>query len=284
LRATYFDKSRQIPTNPDKSRQIPTKSDKAPRLARDVLANKQITYSHKVAAADHTDPDQHGVTPAADAHRARQLSATAAAAIAGIDFARWNDVVGEIAPHLEDAASQTVGDTLAAVHAELTEAQVEAVKAEARKWARDRAAELVGRSHVGGRTIPDTTANNDITDSTARMIAENVRQAIADKSSVEELASVLSDSYAFSPQRARVIADYETKSALHDATMTAFKASNRVKGSYWNTAADLRVEATCLLNEAASPVRLGHLFPSGHAAPLAHGGCRCWLTPWMQGE
>lgn len=157
-----------------------------------MLAHKSITYSHKVAASDHTDPNQHGVSPAADAHRDRQLSAAAAAAIAGIDFARWNDVVGEITPHLEDAAAQTVTDTLAAVHAELTDQQAEAVKAEARKSARDRAAELVGRSHVGGRTIPDTTAENDITDSTARMIAENVRQAIVDKSTVEELASVLS--------------------------------------------------------------------------------------------
>jgi hypothetical protein len=134
---------------------------------------------------------------------------------------------------------------------------------------------------VGGRTIPDTTADLDITDSTAHMIAENVRQAIEDKSTVEELTGVLQNAYAFSPTRARAIADYETKSALHDATMRAFKASNRVKGSYWRTVGDLKVEATCLLNEAASPVRLGHLFPSGHAAPLAHNGCRCWLTPWM---
>jgi HK97 family phage portal protein len=260
----------------------------APRVARDVLArkttakyNSNYNSNYNSKASDHTDPEQHGVTPAADAHRNRQLSAAAAAAIAGIDFARWNDIVGEIAPHLEDTATQTISDTLAAVHAELTDAQVEAAKAEARKWARDRAAELVGRSHVGGRTIPDTTADLDITDSTARMIAENVRQAIAQKSTVEELTGVLQNTYAFSPTRARAIADYETKSALHDATMRAFKASNRVKGSYWNTVADLKVEATCLLNEAASPVRLGHLFPSGHAAPLAHNGCRCWLTPWM---
>jgi hypothetical protein len=248
------------------------------RVASDVLRSIDKV---SIKASDHTDPDQHGVTPAADAHLDRQLATAAAAAIAGIDFARWNDVVGEIAPHLEDAAAQTVTDTLAAVHAELTDAQAEAVKAEARKWARDRAAELVGRSRVGGRTIPDTTAENDITDSTARMIAENVRQAIADKSTVEELASVLSDSYAFSPQRARAIADYETKSALHDATMTAFKASNRVKGSYWRTAGDLKVEVTCLLNEAASPVRLGHPFPSGHIGPLAHNNCRCWLEAWL---
>jgi hypothetical protein len=286
LRATYLDKLRQIPTNPDKSRQIPTKS--ANRLARDVLArettakyNSNYNSNYSSKASDHTDPDQHGVSPVEDPHRTRAISAAVTAALAGINFQRWSDLAEEISPPLEDAAGQTVADTLAAVHAELTAAQVDAAKAEARKWARDRAAELVGRSHVGARTIPDTTADNDITDSTARMIAENVRQAIAEKSTVEELASVLSASYAFSPQRARAIADYETKSALHDATMTAFKASNRVKGSYWVTVGDLRVEAACLLNAAASPVRLGHPFPSGHLAPLAHNGCRCFLEPWM---
>jgi HK97 family phage portal protein len=256
----------------------------APRVARDVLSPKTTAkynsnYSSK--ASDHTDPDQHGVSPVEDPHRTRAISAAVTAALAGINFQRWSDLAEEISPHLEDAAGQTVADTLAAVHADLPAAQVDAAKAEARKLARDRAAELVGRSRTGGQVIPDSTAENDITDSTERMIAENVRQAIADKSTVEELASVLSDSYAFSPQRARAIADYETKSALHDATMTAFKASNRVKGSYWRTAGDLKVEVTCLLNEAASPVRLGHPFPSGHIAPLAHNGCRCWLEAWL---
>jgi hypothetical protein len=254
-------------------------------IARDVLRATPTTKTTKTTkASDHTDPDQHGVAPLEDPHRAREISATVAAALVGINWSRWSDLVGEISPHLEDASTQTVSDTLDAVHAQLTDPQVEAVKAEARKWAQDRAAEFVGRSRIGGRTIQDAGAEHDITDSTAQMIAEDVRQAIADKSTVEELTAVLSKAYAFSPQRARVIADYETKSALHNSTMTAFKASNRVKGSYWQTMNDLRVEATCLLNEAASPVRLGHLFPSGHSAPLAHNGCRCWLEPWMESE
>jgi HK97 family phage portal protein len=255
------------------------------RVARDVLskkttANYNSNYSSK--ASDHTDPDQHGVTPATNAHTERQVAAAAAAAIAQIDFGRWSVLVDDIAPELTAVAQRTAIETLDAVSAGLTpNATIDAVKEWARKWAKDRAAELVGRRTIGDRTIPTADDGQAITSSTADMIAGAARDAIRDGSTVSELAEALGKSPAFSPARAKRIADYETKNALHEATMHAFKASNRVKGSYWVTMNDLRVTAECLLNEAASPVALGTPFPSGHHRPMAHGGCRCWLSAWI---
>lgn len=249
------------------------------RIARDALTKNLLPHTWQ-KASNHTDPDQHGVKPLDDPHRAREISAAVAAALAGINWSGWSDLVGEISPHLEEAAERTATGTLAALGAELTPTEVEALKAAVRKWAQDRAAELVGQARIGSRVIPDTSADMDITGSTARMIADDVRQAIADRWGVEKLTQVLENSGAFSAKRARWIADYETKTALHTATMQTFKAA-RIRGSYWRTVADDRVETTCLINEAASPVPLGLPFPSGHTAPLAHAGCRCWLAPQM---
>jgi hypothetical protein len=52
-----------------------------------------------------------------------------------------------------------------------------------RTWAHDRAAELVGRRRIGDRTIPTADDGQAITDSTADMIAGDVRNAIQSGSS-----------------------------------------------------------------------------------------------------
>jgi hypothetical protein len=81
----------------------------AGRVARDVLRSIDKV---SIKASDHTDPDQHGVSPVEDPHRTRAISAAVTAALAGINFQRWSDLAEEISPPLEDAAGQTVGTRL----------------------------------------------------------------------------------------------------------------------------------------------------------------------------
>ncbi len=246
-------------------------SAEAGRVAHEALTTRK--------ASDHTDPGQSGVTPAQQDDRSRAIEALVAAALARITFGRWAGLIGEIGPQLLDVAEKTVDETLAELGVAPTAGEAADLQAWAKQWAHDRAAELVGKKWIGGQAVATTEAQHDITSSTLDMITADVREAITTGSSAIELAAALAKSGAFSPQRAKGIADYETKNALHEATLKAFHASNVVTGSSWVTMGDGAVEELCLANQAASPVPLGQPFPSGHLRPQAHVNCRCWIEP-----
>ena len=232
---------------------------------------------------DHTDPDQQGVAPAAS-HDDHRIEATVAAAIAAINTRRWRSLADDLEPELAALAHQVAVETLDQVGATVTPEAQTALEEWARKWARDRGAELIGQRVFGPYAVPVTDAEHSLPASTMRMLAGDLRDAIKSGAGADRLAAILAKSPAFSPERARRIADYETKNALHTATMEAFHRSRTVKGSYWVTAGDGAVTVECLANEAASPVPLGHPFPSLHFMPPAHAGCRCYLAPELIDE
>jgi len=79
--------------------------------------------------------------------------------------------------------------------------------------------------------------------------------------------------------RPETIAVTEVIRAWNAATLAAMKAAG-IAYKTWQTMRDGKVCARCLANQAAGPVPLDAVFPSGDKHPGAHPRCRCWLSPW----
>jgi len=207
--------------------------------------------------------------------------------LAGVDFAGWSVLVGDIGPILEAivadgsyAALEQVGiDVLAA------EGATGIVNAYAQAYARDRAAELVGMRYDGlGRLVENPSAQWAIDDSTRDFLRGAVSDAIEGGWSNDKLAGAIADSYGFSDERAMTIARTETQMAANAGALSGYKASGAVAAKQWITAEDDLVEEDCLDNAAAGVDGDGVLpldddYPSGDDAPPAHPNCRCVISP-----
>lgn len=142
-------------------------------------------------------------------------------------------------------------------------------------WAKDRAAELVGRKWVDGKLVDNPNAEWVITDSTRDMLQGTIKNAIDQGLTMDELATEIEGSFSFSPERARMIARTETSLADTAGQVAAYKESGVVSGKQWTTSQDDKVSEECLANEAAGVIGLDEVFPSGDEAPPAHPNCRC---------
>src|SRR5271167_1185657 len=138
-------------------------------------------------------------SPDAEAHR---LELLVAAALAAINLSRWIVLIGDISPQLIAVAQHTADETLEELGVTPSADEAEALTTWAKQWAHDRAAELVDRKMIEGHAIATTEAEHDIARSTLDMIAGDVRDAITSGSTAAELADILAESPAFSPQRA----------------------------------------------------------------------------------
>lgn len=76
----------------------------------------------------------------------------------------------------------------------------------------------------------------------------------------------------------RTIAGTEVGNAHNQAALMTFKVAG-VPKKRWRSMRDKDVCDICLRNEAAGPIGIDVLFPSGHKCPLAHPRGRCWLEP-----
>lgn len=160
-------------------------------------------------------------------------------------------------------------------------------------FARDRAAELVGRINVGGHLIDDPDADMAITDSTRNFIRNAIVEALSpikegEKSFDLEQALIglqdeITGGYVFSKARAKLIARAEIGMAQNQGALASLVALNNsdigiIMDKKWSTAKDDKVCAEiCAENAMAGPIPLDHVFPSGHMAPLGHPRCRCAL-------
>jgi SPP1 gp7 family putative phage head morphogenesis protein len=145
-------------------------------------------------------------------------------------------------------------------------------------WAQDRAAEMVGKKWVDGELVDNPNAEWVISDSTRDMIQGMVASATDDGLTMDELADQLQESFAFSEDRAMMIARTETAMADSAGQMDAYVESGVVEGTEWSTSNDDLVSEICQANADAGVVMLGDLYPSGDTAPPAHPNCRCCLV------
>jgi SPP1 gp7 family putative phage head morphogenesis protein len=209
--------------------------------------------------------------------------------LAEIDFSGWTVLVGDVEPLMEEIVKDGSYAALAELRFDLSgNAGVsEVVNADAEAYATERAAELVGmRYDELGRLVENPDAEWAITESTRAGLRQYVSDAISGGWSNDKLAAQIEDSYAFSHERAALVARTETNMASNAGALNGYVASGVVDGKQWLTAEDDLVSEDCQENGAAGPNGDGVLpldedYPSGDDAPPAHPNCRCTLAPYI---
>lgn len=186
----------------------------------------------------------------------------------------WDELVPDVAAVLEQIG--TAGALAALEQIGANDADV-AFGPQVTTWAQDRAAEMVGKKWVDGALVDNPKAEWVISDSTREMIQALVASATDEGLTMDELSASLQDSFAFSEERAFMIARTETRLADSAGQMEAYVSSGVVEGTEWSTSNDDLVSDECNENADAGVVPLGELYPSGDAAPPSHPNCRCCL-------
>lgn len=92
-----------------------------------------------------------------------------------------------------------------------------------------------------------------------------------------ELATMISDAYEFSEERATVIARTETAIADGAGRMIGYRESGVVVGKEWDP--DAEACPICEENAGAGVIALDDLFPSGDDHEPAHPNCECSVLP-----
>lgn len=210
--------------------------------------------------------------------------------LAELDFTGWAVLAGDSADVLQALIDDAGYAALLQVGID-TSAQPEVVNVVndfALGYAQDRSAEMIGMRRTALGTLePNPNAEWQITESTRYGVRGVVADALKQGWSNDELAAALADSYAFSTDRAMVIARTETQLATQQGALAGYKASGVVDGKQWLTADDDRVSEECEANGEAGPngdgvlMDLDAVFPSGDDAPPVHPNCRCAIVPYV---
>lgn len=146
-------------------------------------------------------------------------------------------------------------------------------------WAREHAAELVGKKWVSGKLVDNPNATYRIDQVTRDGVQSLVSQAIDGGWSNDRLATALKDSYAFSAARAELIAVTETAFADVQGNMIAYEESGVVVGKRWIVGSAEKLCEICADNAAQGVIPFEKQFASGRLAPPAHPRCRCDVLP-----
>lgn len=155
----------------------------------------------------------------------------------------------------------------------------------AEKWAAERGAELVGMKWVDGELVTNPNPYWAITDSTRNRLKSTIVDAIKLGSTNNELAANIVDNYAFSTDRAIMIARTETAFADVEGNMLMYKEvkdTGVVILKKWITGAGECDR--CNLNGQHDPIDLNGIFPSGAKQPPDHPNCRCDILPVLEEE
>jgi PAS domain-containing protein len=188
----------------------------------------------------------------------------------------WTDLSDAVQATLEEIAKTGAADALAQVGSEI---DVTVYGPKVSEWAAQRAAELVGMKKVDGEWIENPNAEWVISDSTRDTVQALVTRATDEGLTMDELADLLTESGAFSEDRAMMIARTETRLADSAGQMEGYVASGVVEGTEWSTSMDDLVDVEiCEKNSDAGMVPLGQAYPSGDVAPPGHPNCRCVLV------
>lgn len=154
------------------------------------------------------------------------------------------------------------------------ESIVERVNQRALEWAEERAAELVSF---------DDDADPALAAATRDMLRATIASGIEQNIGMPEIAAQIEESYAFSEERALLIASTEITSANSMGALASYEAAKEegvtLKKSWLilEDACDI-----CQENADQGPIDLDEEFPSGDMAPGAHPNCRCVLVPEVE--
>jgi hypothetical protein len=149
---------------------------------------------------------------------------------------------------------------------------------EATADAKERAAQAAGMKWTeAGELAEDESAHWPVTDAMQRDLESSITQAVVEGWTAEQLAAVIEASYAFSAERATIIANTELTNAQSGGTYTLWRKSKTVMLVHWRVSAvHVRIDE-CDAYESQGVVPLGHEFAEGLFCPRAHPRCLCSL-------
>ena len=215
--------------------------------------------------------DEMGKMSADDASRLARI-------LDDIDLQGWLSLPGDIQTILE--AVMKDGSNEALVQVGLQDAGPELVNLlneKALAYSQERSAELVGMKWVDGELVENPNAAWAITESTREFVRGDVARAIEEGMSNDDLAELLESNYAFSAERAEMIARTETAFADVAGNMAAYRESNLVESKEWLVGA-----GCCELCQELDGmiIPLDENFPNdGGDGPPLHPMCRCNVVP-----
>jgi SPP1 gp7 family putative phage head morphogenesis protein len=212
-----------------------------------------------------------------DPQRLREILEEVLAAIEADDPAT---LVGDMTDLLDTVTRDGGAVALAQIGMANDEAIVNLVNEKAVEWSQDRAAELVGMKWVDGELVENPNADYAISESTRDLLRADITAAIEDGLSNDDLAAQLADAYAFSDERAEVIARTETAFADVAGNMIAYRESGVVEEKQWITGDGCCVDCK-ELDEETVPLDQDFEAPDGDTvdAPPLHPNCRCDVLP-----
>ena len=195
----------------------------------------------------------------------------------------WAPVADGIEPYLISVAVNGADAGLRAIDVAMSDESWNGAGTAATEWAANRAAELVGMRLVDGKYVPNPNAKWRIDDTTRDMLQALVTDAIEEGDSTDALASRIKNAFAFSDERAEMIARTEIARADVQGALIGWQKSGVVAGKRW-LAGGPRVCPVCLDHEADGPQRLDYVWGDGVTAPPDHPHCFCVLVAVLEGE
>lgn len=204
------------------------------------------------------------------------------ALIESLDFGPLDTLRTPAASLLADLATQGATQGLLTVRALVPLAGAFALPSDTIvTWARDHAASLVGKRVLGDGTVIDNpNTAYAITEATRELLRGTIADIFATPDITHAaIVEQLQAAYAFSAERATLIARTEISGAYVEGNTQAWRASGVVEGTEWILGSEHDVDDDCDANAAAGVVPLGATFPSGVTAPPAHPRCVCDVLP-----
>lgn len=181
--------------------------------------------------------------------------------LSGLSLA-WDDLTDTLVAVAQDGSKYTIGRIVVSEPG-LDVPRDTSMDVEV-QWAKAHAAELITKDGSGGELL----------DTTREMIRQTIAKAIADGETDAAIAKALADSYAFSDQRADLIARTEVRNALGEGGLIGAKSVG-MDEKRWLLSNDEGPCPVCEANAAQEWIAIGDAFQSGDEAPLAHPNCRC---------
>jgi SPP1 gp7 family putative phage head morphogenesis protein len=199
-----------------------------------------------------------------------------------IDKGKLVLVLEDVEPLLEELARAGTASALDQV--EISDADITSqANDEAIAYAKDRAAEIVGmRYDEDDELVENPNAEWRIDDATRELLRADVSRAEEEGWSNDRLASAIESNYAFSEDRAAVIARTESAFADVAGNLAAWDASGLVSGKQWIVSADACDECQPLDGVV---VALDEDFPDGGGdGPPLHPNCECDVVPVLEDD
>lgn len=189
------------------------------------------------------------------------------------------DIYDDVESILSELAKDGAVQALIQIGMADNEALINQVNERAVSWAKEHSADMVGKKWIGGELVDNPNETWTIAESTREMLRANVADAIDQGLSNDALAENIIDAFAFSDDRAMMIARTETAIADIQGNVVAYQESGIVSGKEWITADDDQVSEDCQANADDGVVPLDDAFTSGALWPPDHPNCRCDVVP-----